>query len=130
MRAHPEIRSTSLYLLESGQPGVVLKTVGTALAAHYPGLWSRDTPERILEGSEPPDISQGPTVAADSPDYDLSALMTAIGSAEWFDYLNKQLPEGTYLQIKYLWATNQSLISRVRTLERLLAEREIPQGQL
>lgn len=84
---HADISLRSIAKLESGEPNVgwrVLEAIGRAL----PG-WTEDTPRLILEGGEPPSISESPSEPAEKepPPNRLSErerqLLVELDSLEW-----------------------------------------------
>lgn len=141
LRAHPEVKPTSLYLIEHAKPlvgSLALEAVGEALGAHFPGLWTTTTPQRILEGARPPDLSAPPPVPP-VPEVDtdesplghyseLSATHPAARSEEWLYAIQELLEdhEEFYLEVRLLVRENGRLAKRIVELERLLTERDLP----
>jgi hypothetical protein len=142
LRAHPDVKPTSLYLIEHARPlvgEVALKAVGEALGEHFRG-WSKATPEKILRGEPAPALE--PKVVADVPSTAASppppAVRPEVGSDEWLVYLFEKLypDEPTFIEIRDLMtrnleleAANARLRSQVHDLRRQVTERPIRQGQ-
>jgi hypothetical protein len=64
-RAHGIKNLRGLELLESGQPGVGQASL-FEVARALPG-WTEDTPRLVLEGGDPPPISESPSSAVPGP---------------------------------------------------------------
>ena len=140
LRAHPDVKPTSLYLIEHAKPlvgSLVLEAVGEALAEHFPGLWTKETPQRILSGEAPPDISQStPASPVIKPEVDTEPVDTdahgesitgyPVGSDEWLDhYADDPVATRAGLDVR---EKRRDLEKAEDYVRRLLTERRLSHG--